>query len=180
MQTSETKIELIKSKPKYILLAHGSYSNPPPVFIVPPKTVIIFISKASRGLAQSIVTDQFYNFFGRSNRNYSQLNSSNMPEIVKGWNTHTYGPGQQISDINLSFRDPEWPGMGIHTLPIGPNQFKIRSGQFAGQEKTLSTLQFPPGGSVLFVVACRGLSRQESHSNQTRTRNTFANNMSRL
>jgi hypothetical protein len=153
----EAPIELIRKLPKYIALGHGAYNKNPSAFIVPPNTVYIFISKASRYLVQSVITPEFYTYFGRANRNYTAKNSRNMPDVVKGWDTHVYGPGQQISDITLQFSDPNWPGMGVHHLPIQQDQFKTTPGMFSGQTGTLSSLNL---NGVIFIIACRAIEGQ--------------------
>lgn len=152
-----TKLELIRRLPKFISLGHGSYDQHAPIFTVPDDTVYIFISKASRYLAQSVITPQFYNFFGRAGKNYTALNSPNMPDVIKGWDTHVYGPGQRMRDITLQYSDPNWPGMGIHPLPITQNQFKTTPGLFHGQTGPLSSLNLR---GVIFLVNCRAVANQ--------------------
>ena len=160
-----TKLELIRKLPKFISLAHGEYDPQAPIFIVPDDTVYIFVSKASRYLLQSVITPQFYNFFGRADKNYTALNSSNMPNVIKGWNTHVYGPGQRMWDITLQFSDPQWPGMGIHPLPVKQNQFKTTPGLYNGQTGPLSSLKLK---GVIFLVNCRAVKNQANfYSNQT-------------
>jgi len=160
-----TKLELIRKLPKFIALAHGEYDPHAPIFTVPDDTVYIFVSKASRYLLQSVITPQFYNFFGRADKNYTALNTPNMPNVIKGWNTHTYGPGQRIRDISLQFSDPQWVGMGIHPLPVRDNQFKTTPGLYNGQTGPLSTLKLK---GVIFIVACRAVKNQPNfYNNQT-------------
>jgi hypothetical protein len=162
-----TKRELIKRLPKFLALSHGSYSTTSKFFIVPEKTVFIFLSKASRYLLQSVVDDDFYRFFG-AERNYTKPYSpTNMPKVLEGWDKRVYGPGQRMRDITLQFSDPQWPGMGIHHLPIRHNQLKTTPGQYQGLTGELSSLKMPPSGAVIFIVACRGFQGQNaSYSNQ--------------
>ena len=155
-----TKQELIKKLPKYIMLGHGEYDPKPNYIVVPEKTVFIFLSKASRYLPQSIIDQDFYSFFGTRERNYSVTQTQNMPDVVKGWFAHTYGPRQRMSDIKLDFNDPMWPGMGLHKLPILPNQFKTTPGKFQGQNGTLSQLLPLIGPGVYFITSCRALPQQ--------------------
>lgn len=152
-----TKLELIRKLPKYIALAHGGYNDNPSTFVVPDDTVYIFLSKASRYLMDDVITPQFYDFFGRADKNYTAINSPNMPNVVKGWDARTYGPGQMISDITLQFSDPKWPGMGVHPLPIRQDQFKTTPGLFNGQIGPLSSLKMK---GVIFIVACRKVGQQ--------------------
>jgi hypothetical protein len=155
-----TKQELIKKLPKYIMLGHGLYDANPSYIIVPEKTVFIFLSRASRYLPQSVITRKFYRFFGTPDRDYSIRHSDDMPDVVKGWYTHTYGPGQRMSDINLAFYDPWWPGMGLHKLPISPDQFKTTPGKFQGQGGKLSQLLPLIGPGVYFITSCRAITGQ--------------------
>ena len=153
-----TKQELIRRLPKYIVLGHGTYQSHPPTFIVPANTVFIFVSKASRYLVQSVITDEFYNYFSSTSRNYTRVNK-NTPDLFKNLNTRVYGPGERMSDITLSFKDPEWPGMGIHPLPINKNQFKTTKGALSGKTGTLSSLSEP---GVFFIVSCRAIQGQSN------------------
>ena len=160
-----TKLELIRKLPKFIALAHGEYDPHAPIFTVPDDTVYIFVSKASRYLLQSVITPQFYNFFGKAGKNYTALNTPNMPNVIKGWNTHVYGPGQRMRDISLQFSDPQWPGMGIHPLPVKPDQFKTTPGLYNGQTGPLSSLKLK---GVIFLVNCRAVKNQPNfYNNQT-------------
>ena len=45
---SETKLNLIKRLPKFVVLGHGAYVENPKRFVVPPDRVYIFVSRASR------------------------------------------------------------------------------------------------------------------------------------
>jgi hypothetical protein len=157
---SLTKQELIRKLPKFIMLGHGEYEQNPGYIIVPEKTVFVFLSKASRYLPQSIVDNKFYKFFGKSERNYSVRHTDDMPDVVKGWYTHVYGPGERMSNIGLHFLDPDWPGMGVHKLPIRQNQFKTKPGKFNGESGHLVDLipHLKPG--VYFLVTCRAFPEQ--------------------
>ena len=146
-----TKKELIRVLPRYIVLGHGNYTTSPKVFTVPTDTVFIFLSKASRYLSTSIITPQFYDFFGKNP-------TGSVPPVMEGWTKRVYGPGERISDIHLAFIDPEWPGMGIHKLPVRMNQFKTTPGMFHGKTGFLSSMANLPG--VFFIVACRPLPGQ--------------------
>ena len=160
---AETKRELIRRLPKYISLAHGVYSSHT-YFTVPENTVYIFISKASRYLLQSVITDKFYKFFGNDKRNYTAKETNNMPGVMKGWHMRVYGPGQRMGDIELHYEDDDWPGMGIHRLPIKPNQFKETEGYSHGETIMLSSLKIQ---GVIFLVNCRATTDQSKmYSNQ--------------
>ena len=61
--TSLTKLELIRTlRNKYIALGHGTYESSD-YFVVPNNVVIIFISRSSRYLPQSVVSPEFYRYF---------------------------------------------------------------------------------------------------------------------
>ena len=156
----DTKRSLIKKLPKYIMLGHGLYSSSPKVFVVPDDKIYIFLSKSSRYLPQSIITPEFYKYF--------RTLTGPGPKILEGWQQRVYGPGDQCSDIGLSFVDPVWPGMGIHKLPLKADAFKTTPGDLAGTSGTLSNLNGPPG--VYFIVSCRAISGQSIlYQNQSAT-----------
>ena len=147
---SDTKADLIKRLPKYVMLAHGRYDQNPRRFVVPPNTVYIFASRASRYLPQSIVDLKFYKFFSDPTLRKAE------PDVLKGWKKRVYGPGDVFDDIRISFEDPMWPGMGLHKVPIYPGRFRYSpGGKFHGQDRNLSSLPLAPG--VYFIVSCRAI-----------------------
>ena len=146
----------------YISLAHGEYpsTNIRP-YVLPDNLYIIYVSKASRYLLQSIIDDDFYRYFGNVPliKNSIRDARSWKPSVLDGMFQRVYGPGDVIADIVLSFKDSAWPGMGIHQLPIRPNQFKTSPGAFNGREmfvsQVLSSTSYPHP-TVIFLVNCRG------------------------
>jgi hypothetical protein len=77
-----------------------------------------------------------------------------------------YGPGDIIADIKLSYRDPEWPGMGIHKLPIQPNQLRMIPGAFHNRtmyiSEVLSSTSYQTP-TIVFFVNCRGTTNMPSN-----------------
>ena len=161
---SETKLNLIKRLPKFVVLGHGAYVANPKRFVVPPDRVYIFASRASRYLPQSMVDERFYRYFGGR--------TTVEPPVLAGWKQRVYGPGDVFDDLALSFVDPEWPGMGVQKVPIRPDVFKTGPSELSGQAGTLSTLGGPPG--VYFIVACRAIQGQSVRYQNTRVEYLFA------
>ena len=158
--TTITKMELLKSLPdKYIALGHGGYQDDK-YFVVPKDVLIIFVSQPSRYLPQYIITPDFYKYFERANRNYSNRTVS-VPSVLEGRYERMYGPGEQIYDLTLEFKDPNWPGMGLHSLPIEQGIFKneTKPGEYSGKMGRLNEL-VKKGPGVYFIVSCRALPYQ--------------------
>ena len=164
---SDTKADLIKRLPKYVMLGHGMYDQKPRRFIVPPNTVYIFASRASRYLPQSVLTPQFYRFFSDPTLCKAE------PEVLKGWKQRVYGPGDVFDDIRITFEDPLWPGMGLHKMPLYPGRFRFSpGGKFHGQDRNLSSLPLAPG--VYFIIACRAIWDQSPRYINQRTNYLFS------
>ena len=161
---SETKLNLIKRLPKFVVVGHGAYVENPKRFVVPPDRVYIFASRASRYLPQSVVDERFYKYFGGR--------TTVEPPVLAGWRTRVYGPGDVFDDLILNFADPEWPGMGIQKVPLKPDVFTKGPSELSGQSGTLSTLGGPPG--VYFIVACRAIQGQSVRYQNTRAEYLFA------
>ena len=166
--TSLTKIELIRTlRNKYIALGHGTYESHD-YFVVPKNVVILFVSRSSRYLPQSVVSPEFYSYFGSPYRNYSST-SINVPQVLDDRYERTYGPGERVANLYLNFRDPQWPGMGLHRLPIAQGTFKTTPGKYAGLRGTLKEL-VQQGPGVYFIVACRAIVGQsEKEFSQLKT-----------
>jgi len=169
--TTLTKLELVRTlRKKYISLGHGTYESHD-YFVVPKNVVIIFVSRSSRYLPQSVVSPEFYNYFGKSDRNYSNRNV-NVPEILEGRYERIYGPGEQVANLSLDFNDPDWPGMGLHRLPIAQGTFKTDPGKYVGMKGNLKQL-VEEGPGVYFIVSCRAIvyprKQPYDQKNQSRT-----------
>jgi len=161
---SETKLNLIKRLPKFVVLGHGAYVENPKRFVVPQDRVYIFVSRASRYLPQTVVDEHFYRYFGGR--------TTVEPPVLAGWRTRVYGPGDVFDDLILNFSDPEWPGMGIQKVPLKPGVFAKGPSELSGQIGTLATLGGPPG--VYFIVACRAIQGQSVRYQNTRAEYLFA------
>jgi hypothetical protein len=159
--TTLTKMELLKSLPaKYIALGHGVYQDRKH-FVVPKDVLIIFVSQPSRYLPQYIITSDFYKYFGSANRNYSNRNVI-VPSVLNHRYERMFGPGERLYDLTLEFKDPAWPGMGLHRLPIEQNIFKNEKnpGKYSGKMGRLHDLVVEQGPGVYFIVSCRATANQ--------------------
>ena len=152
----------------YVSLAHGVYetSNIRP-YVIPDNLYVVYVSKSARYLAQSVVDADFYRYFGSVPlvKNSIRDARSWKPSVLDGMFQRVYGPGDVIADIMLRYKDPEWPGMGIHRLPIQPNQFKMFRGDFNGRtmhisEVLSSTTYSTP--TIVFFVNCRATTNTPS------------------
>ena len=168
---AETKRNLVKNLQKFMIFGHGGYSTNPTKFVVPENKVFIFVSKSSRYLPSRFVDEGFYRYF--------KTFRGPLPEVLQGWKRRIYGPGDVCSDIQLSFSDPTWRGMGIHSLPLTRNdQLMTTPGALANGTGTLSTINSPPG--VYFVLCCRAINGQPLwYSNQRRNYNFSPNSVHR-
>jgi len=164
----DTKKHLYETLPKYLMLGHGQYSRSPGHFTVPERTLYIFVSKSSRYLLQSVVNEQFYKYFS------TKKPKGKVPSVLEGWQKRVYGPGDRCSDISLQFKDPNWPGMGIHKIPLKADQLKTTKGFLGGQSGSLSEFKSPPG--VYFIVACRAVAGQNARYTNQKANYLFTKN----
>lgn len=159
---SETKLHLFQRLPKFIMLGHGGYPLSHRQVVVPRDTMLVFLSKPSRYLMNSVVTPDLYTYFEDPKFTAPE------PPTVRGWNQRMYGPGDVVDDLYLVFEDAKWPGMGIHKLPLKPGEhvFNSKKGAEHGQKGYISKLIKQPG--VYFIIACRAVEGQHPfYSNQT-------------
>ena len=165
---AETKRDLLirlTGKPMHLVLGHGAYSKVTRLFSVPDNTFFIFICKASRGLPQAIVNDDFYKLFRttRAIQRMIRYPQVRVPDFMEDWRFRTYGPGDQCPDLQLSFNDPEWPGMGSHFLPLRIyDHLRIIKGGGNGLETKMSDVR--PNSGIMFIVACRGVEESTPNS----------------
>jgi hypothetical protein len=167
---SSTKREVMMTSDElYVSLAHGGYetSNIRP-YVIPDNLYVVYVSKASRYLAQTVIDSDFYRYFGSVPlvKNSIRDARSWKPSVLDGMFQRVYGPGDVIANILLQYRDPEWPGMGIHRLPIQPNQLRVIPGDFHNRtmhiSDVLSSTTYPTP-TIVFFVNCRATTNTPSN-----------------
>jgi hypothetical protein len=109
-----------------------------------------------------VVTPGFYNFFTDLEKIKGLLKNEVVPPVfMRDWRNRTYGPGDECPDLTLQMQDPQWPGMGASTLPLGHNALRIApSLGYSGRTMKISEV---PGTGVFFVVACRATETQPTN-----------------
>lgn len=161
---STTKRDAMRSSANmYLSLAHGGYdTNNTQPYVIPNNVYVVYASKASRYLMDSMMDDDFYRYFGSVPLIKKSIKDARSwkPEVLRGMFQRVYGPGDVIADINLTYKDTNWPGMGIHKLPIQPIDMTgpsggIFSGRTMNISDVLSVLRFRTP-TILFFVNCRG------------------------
>jgi hypothetical protein len=143
-----------------MILAHGTYGYPATLTTVKPDQYIIFLSRTSRYLPQSIIDDRFKEIFTHQSLIKSLIKGKlrNVPAYLKDFERRTYGPGDLCPDLTMIMRDPDWIGMGWHPLPLPWREtLKIKAGGGNGRTVKLSDYQ---NTGVTFIVACRATSNQ--------------------
>ena len=168
--TQKTKRELLKTLPRYISLAHGTYESNIGNFIVAENKIFVFVSQASRYLLQNVIPE-LYQFFTKDD-----ITGQRVPNVLKDWRKRTYGPGERCSILKLQYSDVQWPGMGIHELPIKNDTFTTTPGLLHGQTVDLSYINTNGPAGTYFIVSCRAVTGQPSRYSSQRTNYIFTPN----
>lgn len=160
---AETKRNALRRQTDFkMILAHGQYGITTELTTILPNQYIIFVSRTSRYLPQHVIDRRFKEIFTSLTliKDLIKGTLTNVPPYLKDLETRTYGPGDQCPDLMMQMRDPAWPGMGVHQLPLSwPNQLRILPGEANGQTYKISQYH---GTGVTFIVACRGVEGQNS------------------
>lgn len=100
--------EMLRYGKKNFVLAHGNPSARFGTFKVPPGTIVVFMSEPGELLPQDVVDKKFYEMFS----------DPQLLGIPREWVERTYVAGSECPNIQLDPNDPQWPGMGLHALPL--------------------------------------------------------------
>jgi hypothetical protein len=158
---SETKRNALRRQTHFsMILAHGTYGYTRDLTTIKPGQYIIFISRTSRYLPQSIINPEFKDIFTQKHLIESLIKGTlrHVPPFLIDIEHRTYGPGDQCPNLEMQMHDPEWSGMGWHKLPlVWREELKIRPGE--GNGHTIKLSEYNTIG-VTFIVACRATGSQ--------------------
>jgi len=158
----------LENKRKFLIAAHGGYSETIKKFSVPEGVFIIFLATAATFYYHPRFNDPVSEFMTkRSNIRLllqGKINDEKLPFYLKGWKTRFYGPGDTCKDVNLELFDKQVHGMGIHNLPfVSKNQIMEIPGIGNGYKTHLSDIVNKLKG-VYFVACCRKTDSSRPHS----------------
>lgn len=99
---------MLRRGKKNLVLAHGYPNEKYGTFRVPDNQIFVFVAEPGKLLSQDFIDNKFYELFSKPN----------VFGIPDEWIKRTYVPGSECPNVRLDPKDPMWPGMGLHALPL--------------------------------------------------------------